>query len=164
MTKCDCDTDSDNSGVTEVNATHFTHCFHKIKKEWRRLVAPSGVVLSLQTPPPLRFIFNQSGCETLPRLLFKRHTSSGGNFQSQGRHSISGVVITEDRVCSPSLFVAGTGWGFSTTSWKSHHYSGSHLFQLFQSRPNSRKLNSSANEHWFFFFPPIPNFLLYFLI
>lgn len=32
MTKCDCDTDSDNSGVTEVNATHFTHCFRKIKK------------------------------------------------------------------------------------------------------------------------------------
>lgn len=38
-----------------------------------------------------------------PGLLFKRHTSSGGNFQSQGRHSISGVVITEDRVCPPSF-------------------------------------------------------------
>lgn len=51
------------------------------------------------------FTFNQSGDDTLSVLSFCLRTSTAGNFQFQGWHPISQVVITRDRVYSPSVLI-----------------------------------------------------------
>lgn len=100
----------------------------------------------VRDPSPLHFIFNQSGRETLPGGCSNVAHPTGADFHSQGRHSISAVVITEDRLCSPSLL----GYYLSPAEASPPPHEN---VVIIQPLLNSRKLNYSANQHWFCFSP-----------
>lgn len=91
----------------------FVTCFHKLNGV-RKSLPPLLVfffffshavsLLNIWHLLLVHFRFNQSGNETLSVLSFCLRTSTAGNFQFQGWHSISQVVITRDRVYSPSAW------------------------------------------------------------
>lgn len=123
---------------------------------------------TFETPSPLHFIFNQSGCETLPGCCSNVTHPAGGNFQSQGRHSISGVVITEDRVCPPSFLRYYLLPAPAEASPPPHEnpiiirgHTSFSSFSRDRTPENSTKPQMNID---FFFSRPFPNFLLYFFI
>lgn len=73
---------------TTPNVRLFSHCFHKCRAVEKTCRSLRG---RLFPPSPLRFIFNQSGCETLPGCC------------SNGTHPAGGGGGSDPRADTPSL-------------------------------------------------------------